>query len=146
MHVVQLSKLAPLDEMQLANCEVMHLSTNWFLREGVGGGIGAGGSVGDGGRVGCGTTTSSLRKRLRVMPSTSPRVPSSWYIPRTFPAETEDAMKAAVAPRRAKVFLMNMVNDADVKTLKERKSNYPFARQSQLMEVLGDKISNQLGS
>ena len=128
MHVVQPSKLAPLDEMQLANCEVMHLSTNWLLREGVGG---TGGSVGDGGRVGCGTTTmSSLRTRLRVMPSTSPRVPSPWCIPRTFPAETEDAMKAAVAPRRAKVFLMNMVDDANVKILKERKSNYPFARQS----------------
>ena len=69
-------------------------------------------------------------KCCSILPPSNSNSPSSWYIPRTFPAETEDAMKAAVAPRRAKVFLMNMVDDADVEILKERKSNYPFARLS----------------
>jgi len=105
---VQPSKLAPEDRMQFSKEGVMHSLMNWFLREGVGGGTGAGGSVGDGGRVSLGTTTlSSLRTRLRVIPS------SSWK------AETDSAMRAAVAPRRAKVFLINMLNGDMESRMKE---------------------------
>ncbi len=143
---MQPSKLAPEDMMQLLKEGVMHLSMNWFFREGVGGGTGAGGSVGDGGRVSLGTTTlSSLRTRLRVIPSTSLKVPPSCK------AETESAMKAAVAPRRAKVFLMNMLNANMESRMIKLEIIYPFARQSQSVGTswlkrskIGSKLKSQL--
>ncbi len=77
----------------------------------MGGGIGAGGRVGTGAMVGTGSLFLFLflsflflflfwRNRLCDSSSTS----------LTFPAEAEDAKKAAAATRRVKVFLTNMLD------------------------------------
>ena len=101
----------------------------------MGGGTGAGGGIGATTVVtgaGTGLTTTFLSS-FRRRPLLTMAVSSSLSIPRTLPAETEVADKAADATRRAKVFLMNIVDD----DLKDLISVYPLRKQSQINQCKG---------